>query len=505
MAGAATLPISAKFLHPIMLLLIPLWALSPLGGQAALRVVRSEGAYKPFNFTYLDILTSPSIIDGSSNRAVYGNVVLTAFNAALSSLSTSKDSSRDINGNVKIPMLEALSAYPNVDDLGWQDVTSVSDIVYSSLAGVPHLRSMDPDRSQFNLESAYMYANCSLGTETQKTRFFRTLVMSNATFPTDSMSPIVTNELHLAISMDRDHNATTHRPRNITIWSEVMHRDSGSWELTTAFCTITASYVEAQVDCEGESCKTSSIRKSKMPRPNANLTALDGIYNPNATQGATMLNADLQFFQLLINATTIDRSGTHIGRPSPFEYYFIDPDSPFSLPVDVDVPILYSVGDRLFSQRLTQLLNTMWLDSVAPYALTDNFTNPSNGDYHIAEVEGTVYSSQQILRCNSAWLAVLFVTSLVMLAAGIGTAVLDALRRGPDVLDSFVFALRDNRYVQLSMGSSMDDSADMAKRLRKEKVRFGDVRAEEDVGHVAIGSPTASEPVVRLRSGRLYA
>lgn len=92
-----------------------------------------------------------------------------------------------------------------------------------------------------------------------------------------------------------------------------------------------------------------------------------------------------------------------------------------------------------------------------------------------------------------------------MLAAGIGTATLDAVRCGPEVLDSFVFALRDNKYVQVALGSSMDDSADMAKRLRKARVRFGDVHPSEDVGHVAIGTLADSEIIEPLRQGRRYA
>lgn len=167
--------------------------------------------------------------------------------------------------------------------------------------------------------------------------------------------------------------------------------------------------------------------------------------------------------------------------------------------------MLYQVGDLQFSQRLTQLFNTFWLDSVAPYALTGNFISPSNAEYGVTTAEGTLSRSQEVLHCDDGWLAILFLTSFVMLAAGIGTSTLDAVRCGPEVLDSFVFALRDNKYVRVALGSSMDDSADMAKRMRKAKVRFGDVNPGEDVGHVAIGTLADSETIEPLRQGRLYA
>ena len=36
------------------------------------------------------------------------------------------------------------------------------------------------------------------------------------------------------------------------------------------------------------------------------------------------------------------------------------------------------------------------------------------------------------------------------------------------------------------------------------KVRVGDVQPEQEVGHVAIGTPIAGQPIERLVAGRLY-
>lgn len=91
-----------------------------------------------------------------------------------------------------------------------------------------------------------------------------------------------------------------------------------------------------------------------------------------------------------------------------------------------------------------------------------------------------------------------------MVLAGAASIVIDIVRRGPDVLDGLSLALRDNPFVRLPVGNSMDDGDDLARRFKKVKVCLGDVQAENDVGHVAVGTPVPDQPVGRLVEGRLY-
>lgn len=57
-ASATALPFSVQLVHPVMIVLLIIWSMSPLGGQAALRVVSSRVSEErfPSTFHYLDVM-----------------------------------------------------------------------------------------------------------------------------------------------------------------------------------------------------------------------------------------------------------------------------------------------------------------------------------------------------------------------------------------------------------------------------------------------------------------
>lgn len=79
-------------------------------------------------------------------------------------------------------------------------------------------------------------------------------------------------------------------------------------------------------------------------------------------------------------------------------------------------------------------------------------------------------------------------------------------RRGPNILDSFSALIRDSVYClpELPNGSSMEDGLDQSRRLRDVIVRLGDVKLDDDVGHVAVGVVNDKSYVGRLRPNREY-
>lgn len=496
-AGAATLPFSVGYYHPVMVFLVLLWALSPLGGQAALRVL--SPANKTTNSTsmlaYLDMGTSPFMPGGRSDAQYeYGLTVVAGFYAALYGSSSLKGASQDPHGNLKVPFLEDFARVLDPDTKDFIQISADGRTPYSCLVGIPLSGGPQHQTSISVIESNYMYANCTLEMrELDESEYSGPLALNTSKEQHDPN--LISNGLHLMFRHDPSlADLTRNRPLEITM----MSRNMNPYQLTTAFCKVTTTYVELQVVCEGDSCRTSAIRRSLLPHTNSNLTVLDGIISGN-----TPLEG-FEFLKILANLTILDRTLVNPYSKSALENYFIDPDSPFSVRPFEPSPPIGSIGEKLFSHRLTQLMNTLWFQGVAPYALAGNFTSPSNGAYQVTETEAIISETRRVLHCNDTWLAVLFFTSFAMLAAGLATATLDALRRGPQVLDSFVFALRDNKYVRVPVGSSLDDSADMAKRLCKETVRFGDVHSEDEVGHMAIGTPSANKPIQRLRRGRFY-
>ena len=95
-----------------------------------------------------------------------------------------------------------------------------------------------------------------------------------------------------------------------------------------------------------------------------------------------------------------------------------------------------------------------------------------------------------------------------MLLMGLTRTILGFRRHGPDVLDIFSLAIRNNPYVDLpdsAKVSSMDDGIEFSRKVRNLKVRLGDVCAEKEVGRIAIGmTGKGGSGTVRLKGRRLY-
>lgn len=173
------------------------------------------------------------------------------------------------------------------------------------------------------------------------------------------------------------------------------------------------------------------------------------------------------------------------------EGYLLDPDNPTSF--GITTPPIYEQGDNLISQRLTQLINTYWINSIAPYSIPGNFTLPSPDSsssfgYNTDTALGSVQIQTEVITCHYTWLTVLLVSSRILLLCGIAGTILDMLCRGPDILNHFTALRRDNPYVQDLQHSSMENAGDQLQRLRNARVRLGDVHPEmDDAGYVAIG------------------
>jgi hypothetical protein len=209
------------------------------------------------------------------------------------------------------------------------------------------------------------------------------------------------------------------------------------------------------------------------------------------------------------------------GDYTALEQFFLTPGAPFIFP-DSTLPI-GDIGEKLFSQRLTQLLNTYLLTSSAPYAISGNFSHSAQGDaysaghsiansappYGIQSVQGRVERSQTVLRCHVPWTIILIAISSFLIAAGVSTAILDSFRKGPQVLDDFTSSLRYSPYASIEQKNSIEDGIDIARRSRHVRVQLGDVRPLEKVGLVAVATKAddfaVEQAVGRLRRRRVYA
>jgi len=437
--------------------------------------------------------------------------ILGVFSAALSSPRNIKNASQDVYGNVKVPMVERLiSQNASHDEDGWYRIPPPSLDIYSSFTGIP---TVVPDTGvksnyTFSMETSYMNADCKMvhiaNMSAQNWRFYLGNNSAYGNSATLAITPIPS-----AIGR--------HDPMTVVFASATSpNMGTISWDVSNATCKLTTSYVEAEIRCHHSDCAVDRIRPSKKDHNGTQDTVLQGLGMTRVVGGGAVYPAYMAFFSAIVNSTYNAWSGTSVNTQStPLEYYFTKPDSPYLIPNRKDQwrgEDIYLIGDEAFSQRFTQLLNTFWISSVAPPAVSGSFEMADkatiNGgwfNYTYNNVTGSMTPDYMQLKCNKGWFAALVIASVVLLISSIMAAVLEALRRGPDLLDRIGVLLRDNPYVQAPQGTSTEGGFEQARRLKNVRIALGDAKADDTLGYLAVGTTDTVQPMNRIDRWRMYA
>lgn len=110
----------------------------------------------------------------------------------------------------------------------------------------------------------------------------------------------------------------------------------------------------------------------------------------------------------------------------------------------------------------------------------------------------------EILTCDSAWLAMLIISSGIVVIIGICGVFATIRRSGPELALNISSMIKDSPFVADSYGDSTFDAGERARRCKDMVVRYGDVRSDEDIGYIAIGTKSGSTGPAKLKSRRLY-
>ncbi|SMQ55775.1 unnamed protein product [Zymoseptoria tritici ST99CH_3D1] len=496
------------------LILLVAWAFSPLGGQATLRVLRLQSSdtlttndimYMTNNITYMTYV--------SGSLGLLGTLINGLFNAALLGPRRVKESPVDTWNNVKIPMIEYIAQDQQlIINSTWLPVPQDDNVVYSSLIGIPISTMPSDSRSTFFMETSYLILDCSkikMVDQEDGTFFGSQAVVgtssANGTTADRRFMSVVTEEVHYSgiftnstasknISCHRDdpHNDMDPRLAAYYFWSGSPEEGI---ELYNTLCSFQTTYVEVEVTCDGPGCRSTRIRNSTLANPARTWTLFDGD-RTNCLWWAW-------FMQLFMNSVTVGRSGA----PTPVQGYFLDPNSPAS-PLRNKGQNPMQLDARTFATRFAQLLNSFMLICAGPYAVSYGF----DGDMPGADIEQATkintaaqsVRSFKIIVCDPAWLTVLLIASVFLLAAGAMSIALRAKRRTPELALNWSTVIRDNPHIPGADTACLLDDLQRSKLLRHTSLMFGDVASDRDVGHLAIGTKDGGGTMMRVRDDRLY-
>jgi hypothetical protein len=378
----------------ITLGLVALWALSPLGGQSALRLLHETNTTSTSHHSvfYADVDASSRLPIGGNNVDDF-NRVNSVVSTSLMTASTLEWAPVDTWNHPKIPRVEELEQAENTNETHrtWYNLDRHANHSYASLTGVGVTNLSPVGSTSFAIPYEYMYFDCDLSPANNiTTQFFedgqnmtssnwltqyKFLQTLNSAGRLDSANQFPSN-LNFSIAPARPQDSyrdfffytinsegSTYKPDALIYGSRQISLTYYLFE-----CSMKSVLVEANIVCEAASCGVERLRRLKVARTDRTGTALPYDIVNNAMYSRF-------FIQFLANIG----GENGITQNNPVDAY-INGLAPWSTLPDSNVGPLKNwteyINDphkaREMSHRLTRLMNTYWDSSRWPTAMTLN-------------------------------------------------------------------------------------------------------------------------------------
>ncbi|KAF5854573.1 hypothetical protein GGP41_007339 [Bipolaris sorokiniana] len=509
--------------------LLAVWLLSPIGGQASVRVlsIRSkdtgihDSSWYMVNSGYLGAY-SPKV------TAIQGGSMAGAvFVAALMGSPETKSSLLDLWGNVKVPRIEGYEQVATMKYDGWYEIEGSDSDTYSSLVGIPILGTNQSNFIDYitRIHSPYFHLQCSIKTTVSDTDWFMDKVLpgltSNASSPGSWLFWDIPDS-SLDENPSREGWRETILPELVSpLKLKYVPLYSSNFTLT---CDMTQSYVETEIRCPTSStCAARRIRRSTLDHFPAPWTYLDISW-----QSPRLL------FQGILNS--IARGSNHY--PQLFDRYLTDPDLSNS-----NFANLSPTTEEQYTIRLGQMLNTYfsclsgffaitaginndtayYWDSNQTFELSPNVNNSWQDLYDapmFGNIESNIFKAEawtseitkterkEVIVAHRAWVIALFLASIVIIVASlVAPFVRHFLTTGVDVaMNISSLATRTNPYISVPQTGTYLDASDRARLLYNHQIRLGDAKSGTDVGSIVMGSfdRVGDLGIARVRKRRAY-
>ncbi|EFX04555.1 hypothetical protein CMQ_1483 [Grosmannia clavigera kw1407] len=524
-----------------------LWCLSPLGGQAALRVIRLVSE-QPASTTGLYAMQTFQEYQYGFALQAQESLLTVKYPtvAAIMSASLLNKRNQDLWGNVRLPSIEMIeqaggtnsSSNDVAADGPWLDVPTPTNLTYPSLVGVPVNNLSASGTNQFVLPGSYLAVSCPVyGLSAQTT--FTNYTAENVTEPGGDFdctwyAPLrSTMYLQLAVSLpcaDAKTGVTEMltneitRPARRLIWESL----SSEGNLTRAECLLTTTYVEADVNCTANSspstgtnssssddmdssngssgsstCTPSRVRRSRSSHVRAggfdsNWTVLDA----GTTNDASAL--------LYLVTMLFSESGSVMEALDPIPVYMAFPFHAVGASVSspYDTVLADTVDVTTFELRLAQVLNTILIIGTVPQYLTGAFNTSAaarQDNSAIFDIPASVIAKPRIIvHYSPVWLVFLTICSLAVVLTGIFSGVLHLFIIAPDVLETIAVAFLPNRLGPGRIaGNSTWSGSEWARKHKHVRLVLGDVAPDAEAGRIGL-TTVGNQSVAPLKLGRWY-
>lgn len=479
----------------------------------------------------MDFYQTNSGVFASGDAASALAVTNSLYNAVLLAPEPVKVSAEDTWGNLKIPRLSTVSNVTTLTD-GWATVpTLTSPENFTTLVGLPIARSSSGALSStnFSIEYSYMELQCSpdayispkSGTWTHylgqvwsstngskvfynnvtqdQTSFF---LDTNLEYDTDRVTPAYENQNTSTLQ-----DSALQARRNILFGSEYYGTAADNTHGYAVFfrnCTVWTEYIEAEVQCDAQTCGVTAIRPSvQFADRNTNLTPFD------------LFQISSYLFKDLPLAT----GSLHVSDAAPSELFIRGVNTPF-VTNSSSIPDITTIPSDTFASRLALLLNTYYLISTSPLSFIGNLPDPEDSSWNLVTTSAypssleasflamnattSVTTNTAIYACNYVWFALLLASSSVLLLTGLTGTMLKYKCLAPDMMGYAASLTYNNPHAQLPSGGGALSAMERARLLKDIPVKIGDANMHGDVGHVVFATTCDEAPIGKLSRSKTY-
>ncbi|GIK06734.1 hypothetical protein Aspvir_002384 [Aspergillus viridinutans] len=475
-----------------------LWAMSPIGGQSALRMVSQAASSVSGNASAAYInMNGSSYLIGFSAMTAGLTPTNAVYTASLLASQEVKDSPRDLWGWPKIPLLRTLPPVSSSRNSAnpWRSSVSNDSIIYSSLAGIV-LQGIPRDLdAEFSVESSYLDLDCHLVANDSTDQVVyeimgKSVLVHNATDLFEHPTYHSIGEVTMSsFFIDTTYNFTApaRNQANVNLFYGSRNR-LGEGPLRAALfnCSISYVHVESWIACQNYSCAVNRMRQSENDRRPSS-------YTPWHDLDLKMTNNWVTLYNFI---TELPAASGPIASyaASPTDSYIYGEPSLFSLK---DYHRDWSsVSEHDVSTRLTTVFNTYWQASLAPLIITTVSASdpvrlsipPQEGLANFNSTFCTTSRAIRVYRTKFGWVSVFIFGAILLQFCAVAALSLKSMTIAPDILGYVSSMTRENPHIPLPPGGSSYSGPERARLLRDLKVQILDVQGYNDTGHIALAS-----------------
>ncbi|KAI8313875.1 hypothetical protein K4K61_006504 [Colletotrichum sp. SAR11_59] len=491
-----------RTLHFVTVGLFLVWACSPLGAQAFLRMMDTSLVPdpSPVDIAYFD--TQAPLADGVSSGQG-SSVIDSQTRPKLASLATlhtilvgtpkaNKIDAMDLWGNVRIPYLSADA------DSTWRSISSnPEEVEYSSLAGVP-VHYAGTGNATFSLESSYIRLVCPNATKFPASDIAKGTAnrTAKANVTTDYMTEEYPNGTWRGYDYQRGSGGYISTQWGIAIDSLAMFSnetgiDAGPTKFLLRMalaqpqitkknrdnleisCDITQKYVESRVSCSflagQRSCRVIEQRLSQ---------------KTHAPEQITQLSFP-RSFDFFAGEMPVATGRDMTGFIDPTLYYLKDPT--YENISSGTAVLMDELDTSKVGARFGQLLNTHL--TLGQVSSTIANTSAEADAVFQPNVTFTGESSTllETFVISKLWISLCLLSAVVLLAGGILSVVFIHLTHGPEILGYVSTTIRNSKYIDLPSSTTWLDGSELTNELKKLRIRYGFIRDESRQPIMAVG------------------